>query len=60
MDVVSPLIYLALKSLITLFPMTVVWLAFRRLALSKTDNAWIYAAMCIFAAVTSAGVLPWA
>ena len=60
MDVLSPLMHLALKSLVVLFPMTVVWLAFRRLAMSKSDNAWIYAATCLFAAVTAAGILPWA
>lgn len=60
MELVVPFTHMALKSLITLFPLTVVLLAFRRLALSKTDNSWIYAGMCFFAAVTSAGILPWA
>ncbi|MDJ0638470.1 MAG: hypothetical protein QNJ20_06525 [Paracoccaceae bacterium] len=60
MDVLGPLILLVLRSLVVLFPMTVCWLAFRRLALSKSGNAWLYAAMCLFSAVTTAGVLPWA
>ena len=60
MDVLGPLIFVVLRSLVVLFPMTVGWLAFRRLALSKSGNAWLYAAMCLFSAVTTAGVLPWA
>ncbi len=59
MDVLSPLLHLVLRSLVVLFPLTVGWLAFRRLALSKTANAWIYAVICLLAAVTAAGVLPW-
>lgn len=60
MDVLIPLFHLVLRSLVVLFPLTVGCLAFRRLALSKSDNAWIYAATCLFAAISSAGVLPWA
>lgn len=59
MDVLSPLLHLILRSLVVFFPLTVSWLAFRRLALSKSTNAWIYAAMCLFAVVSAAGVLPW-
>ncbi len=59
MDVLSPLFHLVLRSLVVLFPLTVGWLAFRRVALSKSGNAWVYAAICLFAAVTTAGVLPW-
>ena len=59
MDVLSPLMHVVLKSLVVLFPLTVGWLAFRRLAISKSSNAWIYAVICLFAAVTAAGVLPW-
>ncbi len=59
MDVFSPFLHLALRSMVVLFPLTVGWLAFRRLALSKSANAWIYAAMCLFAVVSAAGVLPW-
>lgn len=59
MDVLSPLFHLVLRSLVVLFPLTVGWLAFRRLALSKSANAWIYAVICLFASVTAAGVLPW-
>lgn len=59
MDVLSPLLHLVLRSLVVLFPLTVGWLAFRRLALSKSANAWIYAVICLFASVTAAGVLPW-
>ncbi|MEM6385650.1 MAG: hypothetical protein AAF718_05375 [Pseudomonadota bacterium] len=59
MDVVSPFFHLVVKSLVVLFPLTVGWLAFRRLALSKSANAWIYAGVCLFSAVTAAGILPW-
>ncbi|MEM7719761.1 MAG: hypothetical protein AAF222_11215 [Pseudomonadota bacterium] len=41
------------------FPLTVCWLAFRRLALSKSDNAWIYAGVCLLSAVIAAAALPW-
>lgn len=60
MDVLSPLIDLSVKSLVVLFPLTVGWLSFRRLALSTSSNAWIYAVMCLFSAVSAAGVAPWA
>jgi hypothetical protein len=59
MDVFNPFLQVLLRSAVVLFPMTVGLLAFRRLALSKSSNAWIYAMMCLFAAVTAAGVLPW-
>lgn len=60
MDVLSPLFQLLFRSLVVLLPLTIGWLAFRRLALSKSGNAWIYAVTCLFAAVTTAGLLPWA
>lgn len=59
MDVFAPFLLFAIRGLAVLLPLSVGLLAFRRLALSKTDNAWIYAASCLFAAVTVAGVLPW-
>lgn len=60
MDVLSPLFEVILRSLLVLMPLTVGWLAFRRLALSKSGNAWVYAITCLLAAVTAAGTLPWA
>jgi len=60
MDVLSPLIELLIRSVVVLMPLTVGWLAFRRLALSKSGNAWIYAVTCLLSAVTAAGTLPWA
>ena len=60
MDVLSPLLEYLLRSALVLLPLTVGWLAFRRLALSKSANAWIYAVTCLLAAVTTAGTLPWA
>lgn len=59
MDVFTPFLLLAVRVLAVLLPLSVGLLSFRRLALSKTDNSWIYAASCLFAAVTAAGVLPW-
>lgn len=59
MDVLSPILHVLLRSIVVLFPLTVGLLAFRRLALSKSANVFIYAVMCLFAAVTAAGVLPW-
>lgn len=60
MDVFSPIFQLLFRSLVILLPLTIGWLAFRRLALSKSGNAWIYAVTCLFAAITVAGLLPWA
>jgi hypothetical protein len=60
MDVLSPLFEFILRSALVLLPSTVGWLAFRRLALSKSANAWIYAVTCLLSAVTAAGTLPWA
>ncbi|MEO1538065.1 MAG: hypothetical protein AAFR73_10065 [Pseudomonadota bacterium] len=59
MDVLSPLLHVAVKSLVMLFPLTVGWLAFRRLALSKSANAWVYAGACLFSAIAAASILPW-
>ena len=59
MDVLSPLFQLLFRALVVVLPLTVGWLAFRRLMLSRTANAWIYAITCLFAAVTAAGLLPW-
>ena len=59
MDVFGQTFHLVLRSVVVLFPMTVGCLAFRRLALSQSEKAWIYAAMCLLAAVTSAAILPW-
>lgn len=60
MDILSPLLLLLFRSFVVLLPLTIGWLAFRRLALSKSGNAWIYAVTCLLAIVTAAGLLPWA
>lgn len=60
MDILGPLFLLLFRSFVVLLPLTIGWLAFRRLALSKSGNAWIYAVTCLFAVVTAAGLLPWA
>lgn len=60
MDVVALIIQFLFRCLVVVLPMTVAWLALRRLAMSSSANAWIYAAASLFGAVTSAGLLPWA
>ena len=59
MDVFGPFILVLVRSMVILFPLTVGWLAFRRLALSKSSNAWYYAVVFLFSAVSAAVVLPW-
>ncbi|NNE86560.1 MAG: hypothetical protein HKN27_00665 [Silicimonas sp.] len=60
MDALALVLQLVFRSFVVLLPVLVGALAFRRLAKSKTSNAWIYAVTCLFAAVTTAGLLPWA
>lgn len=59
MDVLSPLFQLLFRALVVVLPLTIGWLAFRRLMLSRSANAWIYATTCLLTAVTTAGLLPW-
>lgn len=60
MDAALLLVHFAVKVLFLAMPLGVAWLAFRRLALSRSTNAWIYAATGMFAAFTAAGLVPWA
>ena len=60
MDVLSPLLQLLLRAAIIVLPLSTGWLALRRLLLSRSSNAWFYAATCLFAAITVAGLMPWA
>lgn len=60
MDVLTLLLQLFLASFVVLLPIVVGGLAFRRLTKSTTSNAWIYAVTCLFAAITTAELLPWA
>lgn len=60
MDVLSPLFLLLFRSLVVMLPLTVGWLAFRRLARSESRNAWLYAVTCLLSAATTAGLVPWA
>lgn len=59
METLTLLLQLVFRSFVVLLPIVVGGLAFRRLALSKSSNAWVYAVTCLFAAVTTAGLLPW-
>ena len=54
------LFLIVIKSAFLILPSTVVWLAFRRLLLSKSANAWLYAATALFALATTIGLVPWA
>ncbi len=60
MDVLSPLLQLLLRAVIIVLPLSTGWLALRRLLLSRSTNAWVYAVTCLFAAITVAGLMPWA
>lgn len=60
MDALTLLLQLSFTSFVVLLPVVVGGLAFRRLTKSTSSNAWIYAVTCLFAAVTTAGLLPWA
>ena len=60
MDVVGLLFQFLFRAFVIVLPLTTGWLAFRRLVLSRSSNAWIYAMTCLFAAITAAGLLPWA
>ena len=53
------LILLSFKSLVVLVPLSVAILAFRRLSISKSANAWLYAATGLFGTLTTLGLLPW-
>ena len=53
------MIALVIKTYIMVLPTTVAFLAFRRLALSGSANAWLYAATGVFALLTTLGLLPW-
>ncbi len=60
MDALALIINLVAKTFFLGLPLGVAWLAMRRLMLSKTLNAWIYAGVGLFAAATAAGLVPWA
>ena len=60
MDAAQLLLALVAKTIFLAMPAGTAWLAFRRLALSETSNAWIYAATGLFAAFAAAGLAPWA
>lgn len=51
---------LLIKSLLLIVVLAVFWLAVRRLLLSRSANAWLYAATSIFSLMTLLGLLPWA
>lgn len=59
MDILSLLLQLILRAMVVVLPLTVSWLAFRRLMFSRSSNAWIYAIVCLFTTITSAGLIPW-
>lgn len=60
MDALTLVIQLLLRSAVLLLPVAVAMLAFRRLALSESANAWLYAGTAMIACITAAGLAPWA
>ncbi|MBT8412900.1 MAG: hypothetical protein KJO30_01110 [Boseongicola sp.] len=60
MDAPALFIHLVAKTFFLGLPLAVAWLALRRLMLSKTVNAWIYAGAGLFAVFTAVGLAPWA
>ena len=60
MSAAAVLLQLMAKTFFLALHACVSWLAFRRLILSETSNAWIYACVGIFAAFSAAGLAPWA
>ena len=55
----GPLVFILIKTFVLILPLTVFWLAVRRLALSSSANAWLYAATSIFSFLTALGLAPW-
>lgn len=53
------LVVTALKIVFLALPLSVASLAFRRLLISQTSNAWLYGSVMLFAIVTTLGMLPW-
>ena len=54
------LVLFFIKTILVIVPLTVTFLAVRRLLRSKSGNAWLYAVTSMFAAITTVGVAPWA
>lgn len=59
MDVLSLLLQLLFRSLFVLAPLCVACLALRRVLRSRSANAWIYGGVCLFSAISAAGMVPW-
>ena len=59
MSAAAVLIQIIAKTFFFALPACVGWLAFRRLVMSETSNAWIYASVGMFAAFSAAGLAPW-
>lgn len=60
MSAVSLLVHLVFKTFFLALPICVAWLAFRRLSLSETRNAWLYSGVGLFSTVAAIGLAPWA
>ena len=54
------LVLFFIKTILVIVPLTVTFLAVRRLLRSKSGNAWLYAVTSMFAGITTVGVAPWA
>ncbi len=60
MDALSLLAHLMFKTFFLALPVGVAWLAFRRLSMSESRNAWLYSAVGLFASLSAASLAPWA
>ncbi len=60
MDALALLVHLIFKTFFLALPVGVAWLAFRRLSMSESQNAWLYSAVALFSSVSAAGLAPWA
>jgi len=60
MDALSLLAHLMFKTFFLALPVGVAWLAFRRLSMSESRNAWLYSAVGLFSSVSAAALAPWA
>lgn len=56
---VAAVAQIVFRSFLLLLPVAVAALACRRLVLSRSENAWIYAAMTLLAGVAAIGLVPW-
>ena len=57
---VAAVVQIFVRSFLLLIPISVAALACRRLWLSRSENAWLYAGMTLLGTVAAVGLVPWA